>query len=597
MKKFLGLILLVASGCSSWTLHNESDRFNDFLDAKFEETLSDYPESLTYLGIKKKYDQLNNHTEEFADRMHEKNKKTLEELQKFDFAQLNDSAQLSFRLFKKNMEDVIADHQWRYHGYVTTQFYGFHSDLPAFMMNFHKVDDEDDLTAYIARLVQIKRVVLEQMTLLEAQEKKGILPPQFIYPYVLQASKNIITGAPLDSTATVSPLYEDFLLKAKALKLSQKNFERFDLAAKEALTKQVRPVYQDFIAFFQKQQKRAQGNAGIWRLPRGNEFYKSMVQRHTTTDYTPEQIHQMGLSNVARLQNEMRQILKQMNYKGSLLSYFEKIRKEDQFYFPNTAEGGEAYLNLARKYYSDIQPKLSEYFRLMPKAKFEIRAVEKFREQSAGIAFYEHPSDDGKRPGVYSVNLRNMRDLPKHEAQVILYHEGAPGHHFQIALAQELKSLPKYRRYNNYTAFSEGWGLYTERLTGEMGLYQDLESQFGKLSLEMLRASRMVLDTGIHAKKWTRDQAISYMRKNVPGSLDDQKNEIERYFVIPGQATAYMVGMLKIFELREQAKKALGSKFDIRDFHDVVLGQGAVPLSELTVLVEQYVQKKSTEVK
>lgn len=597
MKKFLILIFLISSGCSSWTLQNESDRFNDFLDAQFDEALNDYPESLTYLGIKKHYDRLNDHTEAFADRMLEKSKKTLEELKKFDFAQMNESAQLSYRLFKKNLEDTIADDQWRYHGYGTTQFYGFHSDLPAFLMNYHKVDSEEDLTAYIARLIEIKRVILEQMTLLETQEKKGILPPQFIYPYVLTASKNIITGAPFDSTAQVSPLYEDFLVKAKALKLSQKKFEQFDLAAKEALTKNVRPAYQDFIAFFQKQQKRAKGNAGIWKLPRGNEFYKTMVQRHTTTDFTPEQIHQMGLSNVARLQNEMRQILKQMNYKGTLLSYFEKIRKEDQFYFPNTPEGGEAYLNLARKYYADIQPKLPQYFRLMPKAGFEIRAVEKFREQSAGIAFYEQPSDDGKRPGVYSVNLRNMRDLPKHEAQVILYHEGAPGHHFQIALAQELKSLPKYRRYNNYTAFSEGWGLYTERLTDEMGLFQDLESQFGKLSLEMLRASRLVLDTGIHYKKWTRDQAISYMRKNVPGSVDDQKNEIERYFVIPGQATAYMVGMLKIYELREQAKKTLGDKFDIRDFHDVVLGQGAVPLSELATLVDQYVQKKSTEVK
>jgi uncharacterized protein (DUF885 family) len=578
-------------------LQNESDRLNDFFAAEFEKGLDLYPEAYTYLGIKKRYDQLNNYTEDFALKNHEENKKTLSELQKFNVAALDHSTLLSYQLFKKKLEDEIADFEWRHHGYVTTQFFGFHSDLPAFMMNFHQVENEDDLQAYVARLRELKRVIVEQISNIEAQEKKGILPPKFIYPYVLESSKNILAGKPFDKSEKLSPLYSDFVKKAQGLKLSPKTFAKYDAEAQEALIKQVRPAYLDFIAFFQKQQKRAKTDHGVWKLPRGHEYYKTLVKRHTTTDFTPEQIHQMGLDNVKRLQNEMRDLLKQMNYKGSLQSFFEKIRKEDQYYFANTPEGGEAYVQLAKKYYSDIQPLLPQYFRLMPKAGFEIRAVEKFREQSAGIAFYQGPSEDGKRPGVYYVNLRNMRDLPKHETQVILYHEGAPGHHFQIALAQEQKDLPKFRRYSGYTAYSEGWGLYTERLTGEMGLFKDLDSQFGKLSLELLRASRLVLDTGIHAKKWSRDQALSWMKKNVPGSLDDQKSEIERYFVYPGQATGYMVGMLKIIELRENAKKTLGDKFDIRDFHDVVLGNGALPLTELENLVSQYVQKKSNEVK
>lgn len=593
MSRTLMVLLLFMAGCSSWTLQNESDRFNDFLEDKFQENLNDYPETYTYLGIKKKYDVLNNYTEAYVEAMHEKSKKNLTDLQKFDFAQMNEPTQLSYRLYKKSLEDQIADFEWRHHGYVTTQFYGFHSDLPAFLMNYHRVDNEEDLRAYLARLREMKRVVLEHLDDIQTQEKKGILPPQFIYPYVLQASRNIIQGLPFDKGPEASPLYADFSKKLTALKLSKKAEESYLKEAQDILVKQVRPAYLDFISSFEKQKKRSKYSDGVWRLPRGNEFYKTMVQRHTTTDLTPEQIHQMGLANVERLQNEMRQILKQMNYKGSLQSYFEKLRKEDKYYFPNTPEGGEAYLNLARKYYADIQPLLPKYFRLMPKAPFEIRAVEKFRESSAGIAFYEHPSEDGSRPGVYYVNLRNMRDLPKHEAQVVLYHEGAPGHHFQIALAQELEGLPKMRRYGNYTAFAEGWGLYTERLTGEMGLFQDLESQFGKLSLELLRASRLVLDTGIHYKKWSRVQALSYMKKNVPGSVDDQKNEIERYFVIPGQATAYMVGMLKIVELRQKAQEKLGELFDIRDFHDVVLQNGALPLSELETNVLSYIDKKS----
>jgi uncharacterized protein (DUF885 family) len=584
-------------GCSSLSISSETSRFNKYLDEEFEKGLENFPEMYTYLGLKKKYNQLNNYTEAYALKMHELAQKELADLQQFRFEKLDESAQLSYRLYKKALEDSIADFEWRNHSYVVTQFYGFHSDLPAFLMNYHVVDNKADLEDYIARLRELKRVTLELLDQIQSREQQGIIPPRFVYDYVIEASQNIIKGAPFDGSATPSPLYEDFVKKAKALKLSQKTYEAYDKQAQEALIKNVRPAYLDFITAMQKQKKKSQGNFGVWKLKKGKDFYKTLVQRHTTTDFTPEQIHQMGLAQVKRLQNEMRQLLKEMNFKGSLQDYFTKLREDDAYYFANTPEGGEAYLALSKKYYADIQPLLPQYFRLMPKAPFEIRAVEKFRESSAGIAFYEHPSEDGRRPGVYYVNLRNMRDLPKHEAQVILYHEGAPGHHFQIALAQELKGVPQFRRYNNYTAYAEGWGLYTERLTGEMGLFKDLESQFGKLSLELLRASRLVLDTGIHAKKWTREQALDYMKKNVSGSLQDQKNEIERYFVMPGQATAYMVGMLKIIELREMARKELGGKFDIRDFHDVVLGAGPMPLSELEQNIKKYVQQKNTEVK
>lgn len=578
--------------CSHAPQLNVADKeLNAFLDANFDEAAEKSPELLTQLGIKKHYDKLDNRTEAFALAMHEWGQSKYKELLKFDRSKLSPEGQLSFDLAKRIAEDGIENFKWRHYGYSVTQMYGIHSNLPAFMMTMHTVENEQDLRAYISRLEEFKRVFQETIDNLKLSEKAGVVPPRFVYPYVLSASQNVIQGQPFTNSGEDSPLFDDFKKKLAILKFGATKNKYFLAKVEKALKDFVAPAYKDLIAFSKDQEKRSTTQAGAWKFPKGSEYYKSQLENYTTTKMTAEQIHLLGLKQVARLQSEMRAILQKLEFKGSLKDFFKELRTNPKYYYPNTDAGRKSYMEASLAFYDNISERTPEFFRLLPKAPFEIRAVEKFREDSAGIAFYEHPSEDGSRPGVYYVNLKEMKNLPKHEAEVILYHEGAPGHHFQIAIAQELKNVPKFRRFGHYTAYSEGWGLYTETFAKEMGAYKDALSEFGKLSTEILRAARLVVDTGLHHKKWTREEAIKYMAENCPGPLDDQKNEVERYIVMPGQATAYMVGMLKILELRDHARKELGKAFDIRDFHDVVLGSGPVPLSQLEVLVHAYISQ------
>ena len=281
--------------------------------------------------------------------------------------------------------------------------------------------------------------------------------------------------------------------------------------------------------------------------------------------------------------------MKKTGFKGSLAEFFVFLRDDPQFYYPNTAEGKAAYLAEATRVIDDMKGRLDQLFVLKPKADLQVKAVEAYREATAGKAFYEAPAIDGSRPGIYYANLYNMAAMPKYMLAALAYHEGIPGHHMQIAIAQELGALPKFRKLGGYTAYIEGWGLYTELLPKEIGLYQDAYSDFGRLSMELWRACRLVVDTGIHAKKWTREQAIQYLVDNTPNAKAEAVNAIDRYIVMPAQATAYKIGMIKIIELRQKAKTALGDRFDIRQFHDVVLKNGAVPLDTLEQLVDQYI--------
>lgn len=589
----LALTLLINCAHSAKKPNPQKEaEFNTFLEATFDESIEQLPEVLTQLGIKRHYGKLNPRTEKFAQQMLQFSKRKLADMEAFDRGALSPQAQLSYDLFKKSLEEGIEDFKWRHHGYAVTQMYGVHSNLPAFMMTMHRVANEQDLRDYISRLEEFRRVFTETIEGIQLSEKEGVVPPKFSYPYVIAASENVIKGRPFEKKGADSPLFSDFKTKLRSLRLPPAKNKYFTAKVEKALSESVEPAYKEFIAFFKEQEKRATTQDGVWKFPKGREFYRTQLARYTTTDMGAEAIHELGVKEVARIQNEMRTILKRIGSTKTLQEFFKELRTDDKYYYSNNDKGRKAYMDASMNYYKNISERTPEFFRLLPKAPFEIRAVEKFREDSAGVAFYEHPSEDGSRPGVYYVNLKDMKNLPKHEAEVILYHEGAPGHHFQIALAQELQGIPKFRRFGGYTAYIEGWGLYTETLAKEMGGYKDDMSQFGKLAAEILRAARLVVDTGLHHKQWTREDAIKYMAENCPGPLGDQKNEVERYIVLPGQATAYMVGMLKIQELREFAKMELGSAFDIRDFHDVVLGSGALPLSQLEQLVKNYVAEK-----
>jgi len=343
------------------------------------------------------------------------------------------------------------------------------------------------------------------------------------------------------------------------------------------------------IAWAQEAEKLATEDDGVWKLPDGEAYYNFLLENFTTTKLTAEEIHAIGLREVARLHDDMRKVMKQVGFEGDLQKFFEFMRTDPQFYYPDSDEGRAAWLADARAHIVAMRAKLPQLFVTLPQSEVEVRAVEAFREKSAGKAFYQRPSFDGTRPAIFYGNLYQMKEMPKYEMEALVYHETIPGHHMQIAVATEEKSLPRFRRLGGYTAYSEGWGLYSERLGKEVGFYDDPWSEFGRLALELHRAVRLVVDTGLHAKRWTREQTIRYHVDNSPTGEEAAVRATERYILNPGQATAYMIGMLKIVELRERAAAALGPKFDVREFHDFVLRTGGVPLNVLEAEVQRFI--------
>ena len=334
-------------------------------------------------------------------------------------------------------------------------------------------------------------------------------------------------------------------------------------------------------------------NQGAWALPEGESFYRSQLNNYTTrTDLSAADIHQTGLDEVARIHDEMRAIMDEVGFEGSLQDFFVHLRTDDQFYYPDTEEGRQQYLDQATAYVDHVMEIAPQYFNTLPEADLEVRAVEEYRIETATGAFYESGALDGSRPGAYYVNLAHMRDNPNYLIETLSYHEGAPGHHFQIALAQELEGVPMFQRLQGYSAFSEGWGLYAENLGKTMGGFTDPYQDFGRLSYEVFRAARLVVDTGMHAMEWSEQDAIDYMVANTPMPEGDIRNEVRRYMVWPGQAVSYKIGMLTILELRQRAMDALGDDFDMGEFHDVVLTNGSIPLTLLEQLVDDYIAGK-----
>ncbi|MDQ3347234.1 MAG: DUF885 domain-containing protein, partial [Acidobacteriota bacterium] len=328
---------------------------------------------------------------------------------------------------------------------------------------------------------------------------------------------------------------------------------------------------------------------GVWRFREGASFYAERLANYTTTDLSADQIHQLGLDNVARIHGEVQAIMQQVAFKGTLQDFFRFMRTDPQFYASNDQAGRDRYLAETEKAKQAVTAKLPQWFGVTPQAPLVVKPVEPFREKSAGKAFYQSPAPDGSRPGTYYVNLFDMADMPLFEADALFYHEGLPGHHLQRAIQTELKDMPAFRRFGGFTAYLEGWGLYSEKLASDMGLYTDPYRDFGRLQLELHRAIRLVVDTGLHHKRWTREQAIKYVEDNSADAPGGIVKAIERYVVFPGQATAYMVGRLKISELRDRAQKQLGAKYDVRQFHDLVLESGPVPLDILEERVDAWI--------
>jgi uncharacterized protein (DUF885 family) len=573
----------------------ESNRVNIFFDSCYEGGISRDPERQTYLGIKTGYSKWTDRSDQHLINENEIIKGELGLLHKnFDFAKLDPQAKLSYTYFEYNARTALDNFKWRFHNYPVNQMDGIQSTLPAFLINMHRIDTITDAQAYIARLNTIDGVIQQVIVGLKKRDSMGIIPPKFVFPMVLTDCKNVVTGQPFDHSSVKSPLYEDFTAKINALKSTDARTKTTLIQeAADALLKTVKPAYEKLSAFLEEQEKKATTEDGAWKFPNGEAFYAAALKTTTTTDFTPEAIFETGKKEVDRIQSEMKKIMKQVQWKNEdLHDFFHFMRTDKQFYFPNTPEGKQAYKNKATAIIDTMRSKLDVLFVTKPKANIVVKAVEPFREQSAGGAFYEDPSEDGKRPGTYYINLYNMDDQPIYQMESLGYHEGIPGHHMQIAIAQELQHIPKFRMHGGNVAYVEGWALYAEYVPKEIGLYQDPYADFGRLANEVFRAARLVVDVGIHYKKWTRAQALEYFMNNTPNPEGDSRKEIDRYTVWPSQATGYKIGMLKILELREQAKKFLGNKFDLREFHDVVLTNGPLPLNLLAENVKRWMEKK-----
>lgn len=512
----------------------------------------------------------------------------LRTLRSFDRAALNAADGLSYDLFQLITQRSVDADQWRYHGYINHQMHGWHTAIPAHLMNVHRIESVDDAQAYITRLHKINPLMTQIVERMKMQSDRGIQPPAFVYPKVIEASENLIKGAPFDDRAN-SIVLADFLTKVDKLELDTDTESALIAQATRALLEGVRPGYEQLIQEFKREQAIATTNDGVWKLPGGRDYYAMRLKTITTTDLTAQEIHQLGLDNVERIHAQMRKIKAQVGFEGSLAEFFESVQTNDRFYLEDTDAGREAYLEKAQDITDAMNAKVAQYFDLIPQAPMEVRRVEPYREYSAGKAFYESASLDGSRPGVFYANLRNMQRMPLYQLEALAYHEGIPGHHFQIAIAQELEGVPLFQRTASFTAFIEGWGLYTEELGKDMGFYQDPYSDFGRLAMELWRACRLVVDTGIHDMRWTREEAIEYLLENTPASEAAATSAIERYIVMPGQATAYMIGKLKLMELRSRAMTELGDDFDWRAFHRVVLGSGAVPLAVLEANVNAWI--------
>ncbi|TMP38727.1 DUF885 domain-containing protein [Pseudoalteromonas rubra] len=572
-------------------VQSEVEKANAFFDEVFMRGVMRSPVYQTYLGIKQDYDKWDDGSEARAKEDLELTKKDLVALKAIDRSKLDAQTQVSYDLFKQGLENQIADYKWRYHNYPVNQMYGTHSMVPAFLINQHQITDVKDAKAYISRLNGVP-VVFEQLEKdLTTRADKGIIAPKFVFPHVIDSSKNIIKGAPFASGED-STLLADFKRKVNKLDIADSEKQALIGEATEALKTAVKPAYSKLISYLQQLEKRADTRDGAWKFPDGEKFFNNALARTTTTDLTAAEIHKIGLSEVARIHDEMREIKEKVGFKGDLKAFMQFMRTDKQFYLPNTEEGKAKYLADATAMIDNLKGRLDELFIVKPKADMIVKRVEAFREKSAGKAFYQQPAPDGSRPGVYYANLYDMEAMPTYQMEALAYHEGIPGHHMQIAIAMELENMPKFRKFGRYTAYTEGWGLYSELVPKEMGLYEDPYSDFGRLAMELWRACRLVVDTGIHAMKWTRQEGIDYYVNNTPNAKSDAVKMVERHIVIPSQATAYKIGMLKIVELREAAKKELGDKFDIRQFHDVVLKNGPVPLNVLEQFVNEWVASK-----
>ena len=577
----------------------ESDKLNEWFEVKYEEELMMSPIGLTFLGRKERYDEIDDMTEAAEDEQLEWKRQTVEEMKaSFDYAALTDDAKLSYNLWAHQYEQSKNAVPFRRNDYVFTQMQGIHTFLPTLLLSFHKVEEVSDMDALISRVSGVGVAMNQLVDRAKLGAEEGVRPPRFSYEIVTTQAQDVISGAPFDDSETDSSLWGGIKGSVAALQeagdIDEAQANAYLESAKTALIDNLKPSYENLISFMQADIANTSEEAqGASALPNGDAYYANQLAIRTTTDMTADEVHQLGLSEVTRIRAEMEELKQKAGFEGTLQEYFTYIRDNkdsEEHYYPNTDEGRQGYIDDATAAIENIKLQLPKYFGILPKADLEVKRVEPFREQDGAPQHYFSGTPDGSRAGIYYAHLSDMTAMPKNELEVIAYHEGLPGHHMQISIAQELTGVPTFRTQAGSTAYIEGWALYSEKLAKEMpSTYVTINSDFGRLGSEIWRAIRLVVDSGMHSKGWTEDEAVEYFSQNSPAPLETIRTEVQRYLVWPGQATSYKVGMIFIQDLREAAEKELGDRFDIGGFHDAVLDGGALPLSMLKSKVERWV--------
>lgn len=594
------LFLVFISSCAEKEkpVVDQSEAINTWLDEKFEEELQQSPITLTFLGRKDQYGKLDDMSEEAEEKQLAWMASTVEELKTtFDYENLNADDKLSYDLWVYRYELRKEGTAFRNMDYIYDQMRSVHTQLPNLLINLHRVDSVADMKNYTSRISELGRAINQLTERAKKQAAEGIIPPKFSFEITIKQAESLLDGYPFNDSDKNSPLWNDISGKVDALQnnneIGAEEANMLKTNAELALTKHFKPAYDNVLQWFQKEMANAEeAPTGVSRHANGADFYNYKLKQMTTTDLTADEIHEIGLKEVARIQEEMMAIKNQVGFEGTLKEFFEFVNTDSQFFYPNTDEGRQAYLDDSKMFLDSISAKLPDFFGILPKAQLEVKRVEAFREQDGAPQHYRQGTADGSRPGTYYAHLSDMNSMPKSTMEGVAYHEGNPGHHMQISIAQELESVPQFRRQSEYNAYVEGWALYSEVVAKEMGGYKNPYYDFGRLVNEIWRAIRLVVDTGLHAKGWTEEDGIKYFKENSSIADGAIKAEVRRYMVMPGQATGYKIGMLKIQELRAKAEEALGDKFDIKTFHDTVIGGGAMPLSILEKHVDRWIESQ-----
>jgi uncharacterized protein (DUF885 family) len=573
----LGLLAMVAGLAAEDAAVTQ--RFRDLVAREWEYTLREAPTFAAHLGDKRYNDRWPDVSLPAIARRHEHQKDVLAELAQIDRGQLPASERLNYQLFEKDIREGVEQYPFGWHLVPLDQRSGIQTENElADSLSFTRVKDYED---WIARLRSFPTYMEQTIELMRAGTRERIVQPKVVMRRLPDQIRKQIVDDP-----TASLYFKPF--KSFSSEIAPADQERLKTEAAAAIREHVVPAYRKFVRFFDEEYFPACFDAvGAWQLPRGNEFYALRAKNFTTTNLSPAEIHEIGLKEVARIRGEMEAIVRQVGFTGSFQEFLTHLRTHKQFYYDTPEELLNGYLALCKR----IDPQLTKLFRYLPRTPYGLEPIPQQTAPDTTTAYYRQPSADGVRPGTYFVNLYRPETRPKYEMEALSLHEAVPGHHLQLALQAELGELPPFRRYGGFTAFVEGWGLYSESLGAELGCYKDPYSKFGQLTYEMWRAIRLVVDTGMHAKKWTREQAINLFKENTAKTELDIVNEVDRYIAWPGQALAYKIGELKIKELRQRAKARLGDKFDVREFHDVVLRQGAVPLDVLEEIVDHWLRQ------